>query len=158
MNHPHLRGVTRFVTMGGSIFYPQIGEYNVHTNISASQIVYNYTEEYPYALDGICDEIQVDEETLLSNEFRENPIFRVVEFGESLSVRLRPEMSHTQSPLMKELAADGFSEYIAMPLSASGEKYNSVTLATQQAGGFRQTQRETLTRLLDIFALHSSRI
>ena len=109
------------------------------------------------ALDGICDEIQIAEETLFSDEFKENPIFRVVEFGEVVRVTLQPKISNWQSPLMEELAASGFSEYLAMPLSASGERYNSVTLTTQQAGGFRQTQRETLVRLLDFFALHVDR-
>ncbi len=108
-------------------------------------------------LDGICDEIQIAEETLLSDEFKENPIFRVVEFGETVRVTLLPKTAKWQSPLMEELAASGFSEYVAMPLSASGERYNSVTLSTQQAGGFRQTQRESLARLLDIFALHVDR-
>lgn len=109
------------------------------------------------SLDGICDEIQIAEETLFSDEFKQNPIFRVVEFGEVVRVTLRPESSGSLSPLMQELAADGFTEYLAMPLSASGEKYNSVTLTTQQTGGFRQSQNEVLKRLLDIFALHIDR-
>ncbi|MGI9476860.1 MAG: adenylate/guanylate cyclase domain-containing protein [Hyphomicrobiaceae bacterium] len=108
-------------------------------------------------LDGICDEIQIGEETLLSGEFRENPIFRVVEFGEVVRVTLLPANADARSPLMEELAVAGFSEYVAIPLSASGEKYNAVTLATQQAGGFAQAQYDTLMRLLDIFALHVER-
>ena len=121
-----------------------------------------HPQAYGYAwvwntLDGICDEIQIGEETLFSEEFQENPIYRVVEFGEVVRVTLLPEIAESQSPLMEELAAAGFSEYVAMPLSASGEKYNSVTLATQQVGGFRQAQCETLIRLLDIFALHVDR-
>jgi adenylate cyclase len=121
-----------------------------------------HPQAYGYAwnwntTDGICDEIQIDEETLFSDEFRNNPIFRVVEFGETVRVTLPPEITDERSPLMEELAAAGFSEYIAIPLSASGEKHNAVTLATQQAGGFSQPQCDTLVRLLDIFALHVER-
>ena len=121
-----------------------------------------HPQAYGYAwnwntVDGICDEIQIGEETLLSDEYRENPIFRVIELGEVVRVPLLPESVDARSPLMEELAATGFSEYVAMPLSASGEKYNAVTLATQQAGGFSQAQWETLKRLLEIFALHVER-
>ncbi len=107
--------------------------------------------------DGICDEIQIGEETLFSDEFQKNPIFRVVEFGDMVRLTLLPETAGSKSLLMEELAAAGFSEYVAMPLSASGEKYNAVTLATRQAGGFSQTQCDTLVRLLKIFALHVER-
>lgn len=58
---------------------------------------------------------------------------------------------------MKELAESGFSEYVALPLSASGENYNAVTLATCQADGFNPGQNGHLMRLLDIFALHVER-
>ena len=118
--------------------------------------VYGYSWIWS-TLDGICDEIQVAEETLLSDEFQSNPIFRVVEFGEVVRVTLQPAISDWQSPLMEELASAGFSEYVAMPLSASGDKYNAVTLTTQQPDGFHQSQREILSRLLDIFALHIDR-
>ena len=121
-----------------------------------------HPQAYGYAwnwntLDGICDEIQIGEETLLSDEYRQNPIFRVVEFGEVVRTPLLPNITDGRSPLMEELAAAGFSEYVAIPLSASGEKYNAVTMATQQAGGFSQAQWDTLIRLLDIFALHVER-
>ena len=118
--------------------------------------VYGYAWNWS-VLDGLCDEIQIGEETLFSDEYRDNPIFRVIEFGEVLRVTLVPEEADARSPLMEELAAAGFSEYIAIPLSASGEKHNAITLATQQAGGFSQAQYDTLMRLLDIFALHVER-
>lgn len=118
--------------------------------------VYGYAWNWSVT-DGICDEIQIGEETLLSDAYRENPLFRVIEFGEVLRVALTAESADARSPLMEELTVAGFSEYIAVPLSASGEKYNAITLATLQAGGFSQTQYDTLMRLLDVFALHIER-
>jgi len=118
--------------------------------------VYGYAWNWS-VVDGICDEIQIAEETLSSDAYRDNPIFRVIEFGEVVRISLASESAEARSPLMAELAATGFSEYVAIPLSASGEKYNAITLATQQAGGFSQSQHDTMMRLLDIFALHIER-
>lgn len=121
-----------------------------------------HPQAYGYAwlwnsLDGLCDEIQVGEDTLLSDQYRQNPICRVIEFGETVRVTLEPNDADKQSPLMRELAAAGFCEYIAIPLSASGERYNAVTLATLQEGGFSDPQLRSLSQLLDIFALHVER-
>jgi adenylate cyclase len=117
-----------------------------------------HPQVYGYAwiwnsLDGICDEIQIGEETLFSDQYRKNPLFRVMEFGELVRIPL-PAPVEAQSPLMAELAAAGFTEYNAIPLSASGEKFNTVSLTTRQDGGFTKAQWDTLMRLLDIFALH----
>lgn len=116
-----------------------------------------HPQAYGYAwswnrLDGICDEIQIGQETMVTDQYRRNPIFRVIEFGEAVRVRL-PATGDAQSPLMSELAAAGYTEYNAIPLSASGEKYNAVTLTTRQDGGFTKAQWDILMRLLDIFAL-----
>lgn len=133
-------GVDRMILNVGTV-HPQAYGYAWHWNI----------------LDGLCDEIQIGEDTLLSDQYRQNPIFRVIEFGESVRMRLRQETTEKQSRLMAELAAAGFSEYMAFPLSASGEKHNAVTLATLQANGFTQSQLDSLSRLLDIFALQVER-
>ena len=133
-------GIDRMILNVGTL-HPQANGYAWHWNI----------------LDGICDEIQIGEDTLLSDQYRKNPIFRVIEFGEVARVQLSRETASQQSSLMAELAHSGFTDYIAMPLSASGEKYNAVTLATLQDGGFDQSQLDRLARLLDIFALHVER-
>ncbi len=133
-------GVDRFILNVGTL-HPQAYGYAWHWNI----------------VDGLCDEIQISEDTLLSNAFRQNPICWVIENGETIRVNLKADDVDSLSPLMKELAASGFSEYVAFPLSASGEKYNAVTLATCQADGFNASQNEHLMRLLDVFALHVER-
>ncbi len=108
-------------------------------------------------LDGICDEIQIAAETLTTDAFRKNPIFRVAEHGEVFRMLLTPETAEHRSPLMEELAEAGYSEYVAIPLSASGARYNVVTMSTQQAGGFTEAQYDRLLRLLSVFALHVER-
>ena len=133
-------GVDRMILNLGTL-HPQAYGYAWHWNI----------------LDGICDEIQIGEDTLLSDQYRKNPIFRVIELGEVARMQLNTDPANQQSSLMAELAEAGFTDYIAMPLSASGEKYNAVTLATLKYGGFNQSQLDDLSRLLDIFALHVER-
>lgn len=133
-------GVHRMILNVGTL-HPQAYGYAWHWNI----------------LDGICDEIQIGEDTLLSDQYKKNPISRVIEFGEAVRVQLNKSPANYQSSLMAELADAGFTDYVASPLSASGEKYNAVTLATLQDGGFKQSQLDDLSRLLDIFALHVDR-
>lgn len=133
-------GVDRLVLNVGT-FHPQANGYAWAWNI----------------LDGICDEIQISEETLFSDAFRNNPIYRVITFGENVRVNLLEEDTESLSPLMAELAAAGFTDYVAIPLSTSGERRNAVTLATRQAGGFSQAQYDALMQLLELFALHVER-
>ena len=76
--------------------------------------VYGYAWNWS-VVDGICDEIQIAAETLFSDAYRDNPIFRVIEFGEVVRVSMASETAEARSPLMEELAATGFSEYVADP-------------------------------------------
>ncbi|MBO6511076.1 MAG: adenylate/guanylate cyclase domain-containing protein [Roseibium sp.] len=133
-------GVDRFTVVVGTL-HPQVRRYGWTWNTQ----------------DGICDEIQVGEETLTSGAYRNNPIYRVVEHGEVVRVSLSGESADARSPLMTELSEAGFSEYVALPLSARGEKYNAATFATREPGGFNEGQWSTLMRLFDIFALHVER-
>ena len=133
-------GVDRFTVIVGTL-HPQIRRYAWSWNTQ----------------DGICDEIQVGEETLSTAEYVKNPIYKVVEHGELVRIALTKESDEELSPLMKELAEAGFSEYVALPLSARGEKFNAVTFSTKKTGGFNKQQWDTLMRLFDIFALHLER-
>lgn len=107
--------------------------------------------------DSICDEIQISEETLNSDAFKKNPIYRVVEHGETIRIKLHEAGPESGGGLLKELVTDGFREYVALPLSSRGKQHNAVTLATRLEGGFDPEQWTTLQRLLSIFALHVER-
>lgn len=133
-------GIDRFSVIVGTL-HPQVRRYGWSWNTQ----------------DEICDEIQVSEETLASPEYRNNPMYKVIEYGETVRVVLSGKTGDALSPLMQELAAAGFSEYVALPLSAQDEKYNAVTFATTTPGGFDRGQWTTLKRLFDIFGLHVER-
>jgi adenylate cyclase len=107
-------------------------------------------------IDGLCDEVKVADAATGSASFLRNPISRVFESGEALRRNVSDPAAAEEFPLLGELARDGFSEYIALPLSG-GLYRNAVTLATRQAGGFAPADLDRIKPLLSIFALHLER-
>lgn len=106
--------------------------------------------------DGLCDEVKVDEAALLSDAYRKNPLSRVIETGERYrSLTSTPKAG--ESPLLRDLAEMGVTEYAAFPLRAHGTYHNAATLATRQAGGFTPEQFDQLEVLLRQLALHVER-
>ncbi len=107
--------------------------------------------------DRFCDEVKVDETALKTDAYRLNPLFRVIEFGERFRARLHDRDSLRGSPLLAELAGQGISEYVAVPLPAGGGFHNAMSVATKQAGGFSEKQAGELARCVQLFGLHVQR-
>lgn len=107
--------------------------------------------------DAFCDEIQVSEAALLSDGYRRNPLFRVVEHGERIRTRLDDRDALAGSSLMRELAEKGMTEYAALPLNAGGTHHNASTVATAREGGFTTDQFAAIEWLMPLFALHVGR-
>ncbi len=106
-------------------------------------------------IDGLCDEIQVSEETLHLSGFRESPLAVVFETGGAL----RLDLTHPSSdryPIAADLRAQGFTAYAALPMGGSGY-YNVASMATRQPGGFTADQYGTITHLLRLLTLHVER-
>ncbi|MEM7069781.1 MAG: adenylate/guanylate cyclase domain-containing protein [Pseudomonadota bacterium] len=141
----------------GRLVLAQLGVARLSLNVGTLHPqIYGYAWNWSI-LDGICDEVQIGEESLSSDAYRRNPLFRAIEFGEAIRIRLDAALLESESQLMNELTAEGYSEYMVFPLAATGKRRNAVTLATQQPGGFDEHQYETLQGLLKIFALHVQR-
>ncbi len=107
--------------------------------------------------DGLCDEIKVTEAALQTEAYRRNPLFRVIEYGESFRASPQDRETAERFPLMAELARQGISEYLAVPLRAGGSYHNAATAATRQASGFSDRQRGDLSHILRLFSLHVER-
>lgn len=107
--------------------------------------------------DGICDEVRVAEDALKSDAYKRNPIFRVIEYGEAFRGRTRDPETASRYPLMSELAGQGISEYVAIPLRAGGAYHNAATVATKLEDGFTSRQSAALTSVLKLFSLHVER-
>jgi adenylate cyclase len=106
--------------------------------------------------DGLCDEIKVGERTLTSAAYRRSPLFRVIEHGESLRLDLRDAAVAARFPVLAELAAEGYTEYAALPLGGDGH-HNVLTAATKRLGGVGAEALQALTGVRRIFALHVQR-
>lgn len=107
--------------------------------------------------DGLCDEVKVAEEASQTPAFRRNPLYRVITFGESFRGRTSDPLLRERHPLLAELAEQGITEYLCLPLRAGGAYHNAATLATRQAEGFTEAQLAALTRILKLVALQVER-
>jgi len=107
--------------------------------------------------DRLCDEIKVPQAALASDAYRRNPLFRVIEHGETVRMRPGDAEAAARFPLLAELEASGFSDYVAMPLRAGGRYHNAMTIATRQPGGFPEALYARFARAARIFALHVER-
>jgi adenylate cyclase len=106
--------------------------------------------------DGLCDEVKVAEASLATDAYRRNPLFRVIEHGEVVAVKTSDTEAAARFPLVAELAAQGITEYVAMPLSG-GAYHNAATAATTRQGGFSGIQLADLNAIFRLLALHVER-
>lgn len=109
------------------------------------------------SVDGYCDEITASLESLDQDSFTKNPLFKVISYGETVEVDLENPEDAAAYPFMQELAGEGYTEYVAMPLTSAGKMNNAMTFATTQPGGFDGGKHEGAERLLNLFALHVER-
>ena len=107
--------------------------------------------------DGLCDEVKVAEAALRSDSYRRNPLFQVIEHGQSVHADTSDEAVRDRYPLIGELAAQGITEYLAVPLRTGGDYHNAATIATAREGGFERGQVDALMELLRFFSLHVER-
>ncbi|MEP3428915.1 MAG: adenylate/guanylate cyclase domain-containing protein [Roseibium sp.] len=109
------------------------------------------------SLDGICDEIAASVEALDHDSYKNSPLYRVINNGETIEVDLENPADVGTFPLMPELAAQGYTSYAAMPLSSTSKMNNAMTFATTMPGGFDKNKHDGAQQLLNLFALHVER-
>ncbi|MEM5581145.1 adenylate/guanylate cyclase domain-containing protein [Roseibium sp. AS2] len=107
--------------------------------------------------DGFCDEIAADAGAIKHATFTRNPLFKVMAEGQTIKVDLESAEGAGSAPLMGELADQGYTVYVAWPLSSAGAMHNAMTLASTRPGGFAPQSRDRIRALIDVFALHVER-
>ncbi|WP_428688065.1 adenylate/guanylate cyclase domain-containing protein [Roseibium sp.] len=107
--------------------------------------------------DRLCDEVAADANASKTEAFTRNPLSLVINEGQTIKVDLESEEGAGSAPLMRELADEGYTSYVALPLSSSHEKRNAMTLATRRPGGFPAVEKEYIRGLIDLLALHIER-
>ncbi len=107
--------------------------------------------------DGLCDEFKVHSVVRDSDSYRLSPLVPVIEKGERFRCNMSDEAKIKTFPLMAELAQDGITDYLALPLNAGSAYHNAVTIATRRKGGFSTADITAIESVMRLFALHVER-
>jgi adenylate cyclase len=84
--------------------------------------------------------------------YENNPVLRVSVGGETIRRRLEASDSKFDFPILRDLKAEGATDYIALPVPAVyGDNY-MVSFATDRPGGFSAEEIKELTRLSQYIA------
>jgi adenylate cyclase len=111
------------------------------------------------ASDGLCDEIVVKAVSTQTDAFLKSPIRKPIEDGVAMFLDARNSDHCRDYPIIAELAEDGITSYAALPLPKriGANRYDVVTIATDEPQGFSKQQQAQLGRILRILALHVHR-
>ncbi len=111
--------------------------------------------------DGFCDEIRVEIGTLNHPSYRRSPLYRTIEFGETIGGDPHDPELAARYPIMADLAARGFRDYLVTPITPIGGPQQhriSASLASMQVGGLSGTNGDVLGRLLRLLSMHVARL
>ena len=111
--------------------------------------------------DGFCDEIRIETGTLQHPSYTLSPLYRAIEFGETIRGDPRDPELAARYPIMTDLAARGFADYMVAPLTPTGSQQQhrmSVSMASMQPCGLSGKSAAILDRLLRFLALHAARL
>jgi adenylate cyclase len=101
---------------------------------------------------GRCEEVLVGHGVLETSMYRDSPMARVFELGETVNRRLDQPDTKLDFPILKDLLAEGVTEYVAMPLDLSTGERAAFTVATDRPGGFHRQELVDFARLLPLIA------
>jgi len=110
-------------------------------------------------LDGLCDEIVVKAMSAQSEAYMRSPLRPAVEDGQSLFLDVSDTETQALYPIVAELAEEGIKHYavLPMPKRIGANRFDVVTIATAEQGGFTKQQQAQLDRVLKYLALHVHR-
>lgn len=101
---------------------------------------------------GRCEEMLVGHGIRDSAMFLNSPMHRVFIHGETVRRRLTGKRALLDFPILEELAREGITDYIALPVELSDGRRFAITLATDRGGGFTREDFATLESLVGLLA------
>lgn len=101
---------------------------------------------------GRCDEAMIAHGMRETEMFRNSPMRPVFEHGDTVRRRLVGPEAKLDFPILEELAAEGLTDYVALPLELSDGRRIAVTLATSQPDGFTAAEFAAVETLVPILA------
>lgn len=84
---------------------------------------------------------------LQSPGFLESPVARVFESGVELRLEMGDPAVHARFEVARQLAAEGITDYVALPLRFMNGEVHAITYATSAAGGFTSEHLALLRRV-----------
>jgi adenylate cyclase len=96
---------------------------------------------------GQTEETMVVHGILQTSLYRDSPIRRVVELGESVRRHLDGPDVVLDFPILAELRDAGMTDYLAVPLELSSGRFICLTLAADRTGGFHDTELAAMKKL-----------
>ncbi len=84
--------------------------------------------------------------------FIQSPIKAILEGGEVIRRHIAGPGARFDYPILEDLRAQGFTDYLACPVVFSDKQINVLTLATKADGGFQETQVRLLKAALPVLA------
>ncbi|MBA3516119.1 MAG: adenylate/guanylate cyclase domain-containing protein [Rhizobiales bacterium] len=103
---------------------------------------------------GVYDEVEVHAHVRETAEHLTSPLRTLIEDRRSVRVDPRDDSAASTYPIMKSLAAAGYTDYWGFALKEAEGRYTLMTLATTAPGGFSDATVETVEALLPAFALN----
>ncbi|MBI3507476.1 MAG: adenylate/guanylate cyclase domain-containing protein [Proteobacteria bacterium] len=108
---------------------------------------------------GESEEALVEHEVSLSDVYRASPFPSVVERGETIRVRIEPQANAYPYPVVADLAAQGYTDYIVQPVRLQGfnptnsaRRFQACNWATKRPGGFTDADIVALEKIVDELA------
>lgn len=108
---------------------------------------------------GEAEELLLEHDVPGSEAFRRSPYPPVVERGEIVRVRIDPGAAEQPYPVIADLAAQGYTDYVALPVrlrarSASGRerRFQACNFATRHPAGFSEADIRALARVAEDMA------
>jgi len=79
--------------------------------------------------------------------YEDNPVLRVIVGGETLRRRIEGRDDELEFPILRDLKADGATDYFAVPVPAAHGGNYMLTYVTDRPGGFTTAEINDLTRV-----------
>ncbi|TQV81880.1 DUF427 domain-containing protein [Denitrobaculum tricleocarpae] len=107
------------------------------------------------------NQTEVPYEALTSSAYLNSPLVPIFDGVGGIRRRLEGDNPVLDFPILRDLQADGATDYVAMPLPFSNGQTNALTLTTDEPGGFSTKDLghiyeilPLLSRLFEVHALH----
>jgi adenylate cyclase len=98
-------------------------------------------------------EMYVNHGELQKPRYRENPLPRVFDHGETILRSMQGDPQNFEFPVMHDLLDEGFTTYLALPLPGSRGNTAALSLATRDAHGFSKKHQALLQEIAPLTGL-----